>query len=196
MDVRAKLRHLHIAPRKVRLVIDGIRGLNVSEALSRLDFDNRRAAKPMTKLLNSAIANAEHNFNLERDTLYIKEIRADEGPKFKRWQPRAFGRAYPVLKRTSHVSIVLDGKVLSRAKRKAPPEAPEEKKVSPKKTGRPLDFKKLARSQGKSSRKQGAKIWDPRRPAGRRHQEHADKELLEKQKRLDRFKKFFRRKSG
>jgi large subunit ribosomal protein L22 len=106
----AKLRHLRISPRKVRLIADLIRGLTVEEAEKQLRFLTKRAANPLLKLLNSAAANAENTFNLTKEKLYIAKILVDPGPTLKRWMPRAMGRATPIMKRTSHVTIVLDSK--------------------------------------------------------------------------------------
>lgn len=108
MEVRAHLRYLHIAPRKVRLVVDLIRGLSVDQATDQLSVLSKRSARPILKLLNSAVANAEHNFKLERQNLRVKSIVANEGPRLKRFRPRAFGRAAGILKRMSHVTIVLE----------------------------------------------------------------------------------------
>lgn len=107
MEVKAQLNNLRISPKKVRLVIGLIRNLKVLEAQHQLQFLNKKSAEYILKLLNSAVANAEHNFNLKKDNLYIKEIRTDEGQKIKRWRPRAFGRAAPILKRSSLVSLIL-----------------------------------------------------------------------------------------
>jgi large subunit ribosomal protein L22 len=107
MEVVAKLKYLRIAPRKVRLVADLIRRKSVNEALNILDFTNKKAAKPLKKLLNSAIANAKHNFQLDPSKLYISKITVDEGPKYKRWMPRARGRADEIQKKTSHITLVL-----------------------------------------------------------------------------------------
>ncbi|MCD6270930.1 50S ribosomal protein L22 [bacterium] len=106
-EVVAKLRRLRIAPRKVRLVADLIRKKSVNEALAILDFTRKKAARPLKKLLNSAIANAKNNFQLDPSKLYISKITVDEGPKYKRWMPRARGRADLILKRTSHITLVL-----------------------------------------------------------------------------------------
>ncbi|HAU66736.1 MAG: 50S ribosomal protein L22 [Candidatus Uhrbacteria bacterium GW2011_GWF2_39_13] len=108
MEVKATARYIHMSPRKVRLVIDVIRGLKVNEARSQLHVMKKAAAEPVMKLLNSAIANAEHNFNLNTDELYIKQIFADGGPTLGRWRARAFGRAAPIRKRTTHIAIILD----------------------------------------------------------------------------------------
>lgn len=108
MEVKAKLRFLKISPRKVRLVVDMIRGLPVNQALDQLSFLNKGSALPISKLLKSAMANAEHNNKLDKDNLFIKKITVDEGPTLKRWRPRAFGRAGMIRKRASHVTLVLD----------------------------------------------------------------------------------------
>jgi large subunit ribosomal protein L22 len=122
MDVRAKAKYIRMSPRKVRLVLDVIRKMPVEDALGQLTHIGKKAAEPIAKLLNSAIANAENNFNLKKSNLFIKEIKAGEGPKLKRWMPRAFGRATAIRKRTSHIDIVLgeitDSGVVSAKKSK------------------------------------------------------------------------------
>jgi large subunit ribosomal protein L22 len=107
MLVKSQLNNLRMAPRKVRLVADLIRGKKAADAQRILDFTLRGAASPVLKLLNSALANAENNFKISSDNLYIFKITVDEGPKFKRFMPRARGTAYLVQKKTSHVSILL-----------------------------------------------------------------------------------------
>src|SRR6266403_2091189 len=103
------------SPYKMRLVVDQIRGKNVNEALGLLKFSKKHAAKQIEKVLNSAVANAEHksreeNESIDVDTLYIKRIVVNEGPKLKRFMPAAQGRATPIRKRTSHVEIILDAR--------------------------------------------------------------------------------------
>lgn len=110
MEVTASLSQYRQSPRKVRLVANAIRGKRVTEALAELDFMVKRGAAPMKKLLMSAIANAENNFKLSKDVLVVKTIKVDPGVTMKRSMPRAFGRAYPIKKRTSHIVIVLDEK--------------------------------------------------------------------------------------
>lgn len=107
MEVKAVAKNIRMSAKKVRLVVDVIRGKQAGEALDQLMFVNKRAVTPVEKVLKSAIANAEHNFNLAKDKLYIKEIKVDEGFTIKRWMPRAFGRATPIRKRTSHITVVL-----------------------------------------------------------------------------------------
>ena len=89
------------------VVLDLVRGLPVEEARHVLAFTDRRAADPVRKVLNSAVANAEHNFALDSDELIVTEAFADEGPTLKRWRPRARGRATRIRKRTSHITIVV-----------------------------------------------------------------------------------------
>ncbi|MFH1823082.1 MAG: 50S ribosomal protein L22 [Patescibacteria group bacterium] len=107
MEVKAKAKHIRMSPRKVRLVIDAVRGLEVNAALDQLKFINKKAAKPVIKLLNSAVANAVNNFEIDKNNLKITEIRVDEGTTLHRWQPKAFGRATPIRKRSSHLNLVL-----------------------------------------------------------------------------------------
>ncbi len=139
MEVQAKARFIRQSPRKVRLVIDVIRGLQVHQAQTQLRFMKKVAALPVLKLLNSAIANAEHNFQLSADSLFVKTITADGGPVLHRWTPKAFGRAAPIRKRMSHISIVLaskDGEVKAApaAEVKEPKKKPAAKKPAAKKT--------------------------------------------------------------
>jgi large subunit ribosomal protein L22 len=109
MEVKASLRNLRIAPRKVRLVADLVRGKSVAEAKLQLAFNKKRASEPVLKLINSAVANADHNFNIDTETLRIKSIMVDQGPMLKRFMPRAFGRAAEIQKRMSHIRLVLEG---------------------------------------------------------------------------------------
>ncbi|MBI4117634.1 MAG: 50S ribosomal protein L22 [Parcubacteria group bacterium] len=108
MKVTATLQHLRMAPRKVRLLRDLICGMKISSAQSQLLQQSKWAAKPILKLLLSAVANAEHNFGLEKNNLYIHTMTVDQGPIIKRWTPKAFGRATEVRKKTSHITLVLD----------------------------------------------------------------------------------------
>jgi len=110
MQVTAKLKHLRMAPRKMRLVADLIRGKMVFQAKAELSFLKRYGARPFLKLLNSAIANAKNNFQLDEKDLYLAKVLVDEGSKLKRWRPRARGQAYPIQKKTSHLTIILDQK--------------------------------------------------------------------------------------
>jgi large subunit ribosomal protein L22 len=110
MEVRAKLKFARIGPRKAQLVADLIRGKGSEEALNVLMFTKKSAAKIISKLLKSAIANAGQNKTIDVDHLYVKKITVDQGPTMKRFMPRALGRATTIRKRTSHILIVLDEK--------------------------------------------------------------------------------------
>ena len=105
---RAVGRYIRISPSKVRIVIDLIRGKKVEEARAILMNMPNGACEPVLKVLNSAIANAENNLELNRDSLIVAEAFADQGPTLKRFQPRARGRAMQILKRSSHITIILD----------------------------------------------------------------------------------------
>jgi large subunit ribosomal protein L22 len=105
--VTAKLSFLRQSPRKARLVVDLIRGRRVAKALEILTLSNKLAARPIMKLLKSAIANAQHNFKLGPENLAVTTIMVDGGPMLKRWMPKAHGRATPVRERTSHISLIL-----------------------------------------------------------------------------------------
>ena len=105
--VRAKLRNFRMSPFKVREMADIIRGKGVEDARNILEFTPRKSAVAMKKLLDSAIANAENNYNLDPDKLFIKTVLVDEGQTWKRFIPRAQGRAARINKRTSHITIEL-----------------------------------------------------------------------------------------
>lgn len=108
MMVTAKLNYLRISPRKVRMVADLLRRKSVAQAQNILNFTVKNSAEPLQKLLKSAIASARHNFHLEESNLYISKITVNEGPKLKRWMPRARGNANAIQKKTSHITLVLD----------------------------------------------------------------------------------------
>lgn len=118
MEIKAKLNYLRISPRKVRLITDLIKGLDLAQAEQQLRFCPKRGARPILKLLQSAVANAKHNFNLTRENLYVLNIRVDQGPALKRWRARAMGRAASILKRTSRLSLVLGVKDLAKIVKK------------------------------------------------------------------------------
>lgn len=105
---RAVLRYARVSPRKVRSVIDQIRGKSLAEAEAILMLSPRGASEVVSKVVQSAAANAENNLDIPRDTLYVAEIFADGGPTLKRYRPRAKGRASQILKRTSHITVILD----------------------------------------------------------------------------------------
>lgn len=108
MEVQAVAKYIRMSPRKVRLVVDLVRGRAVDEALAMLDLMPKLAAQPVAKAIRSAVANAEENYGLSREDLYIADIRADPGPTLKRGQFGARGRFKPILKRSSHITVVLN----------------------------------------------------------------------------------------
>jgi large subunit ribosomal protein L22 len=105
MEIKVKLSNLRTAPRKVRQVIDLVRGKKVLEAQSILLFTVNKSARSVLKLLNSAVDSAKTNYKLNEDDLFISKITVDEGPKLKRWHPMSRGRAYPILKRSAHIAL-------------------------------------------------------------------------------------------
>ncbi|AJC48568.1 50S ribosomal protein L22 [Allofrancisella guangzhouensis] len=105
MEVQAKLKFARISAQKCRLVADQVRGLPVEKALNILTFSNKKAAVLIKNVLNSAIANAEHNDSMDIDSLYVSTVFVDEGPTIKRFEARAKGRGNRILKRTSHITV-------------------------------------------------------------------------------------------
>lgn len=135
MQTTAKLNKLRISPRKVRLVADLVRGMNAGEAILQLLHSPKKAARPVKKLIESAIANAEHNQKMERASLVVKTIFVDQGQTLHRWAPRAFGRASAIHKRSSHVTVILEGDAAEQKKseKKISEGTAEKKTVSSKK---------------------------------------------------------------
>jgi len=107
VEAKAIAKYVRISPLKVGYICDEIRGKQVDEALSILKFTPKKGAKAIEKVLKSAVANAENNFNLDRDSLYVSEAYANEGPRMKRFRPKARGMAYPIIKRSSHIGVVV-----------------------------------------------------------------------------------------
>lgn len=109
-EARAIAKYIRISPRKVRLIVDLIRGKDVKEALAILKYAPQGASEPVTKVLKSAAANAEHNYDMIKDDLYVAECFVDQGPTLKRYLPRARGRADIMRRRTSHITVVVKEK--------------------------------------------------------------------------------------
>lgn len=200
MKVTAKIKHLRISPKKVRLVVDVIRGLMVEEAEAQLDFINKKAARPLKKLLASAVANANNNFQLERGNLYIKKIFVNEGPVLKRWQPRAFGRATPIRKRSSAITLVLEEKMESKKSKIIPSEATKEKiKVvkSLKDLPKSVEVQKEKELEREiliaEAEEHRDEPFDSRRKGKHRLKEHLDKKIMKKGRGF--LKKIFSRKA-
>jgi large subunit ribosomal protein L22 len=141
MEIKASINDLRMSPRKVRLVIDLIRKMPVDAALAQLKFTNKLATEPVAKMIESAIANGVNTYSLDRNNLFIKEIRSDEGTTLKRWMPKAHGRATVIRKRGAHVMVVL-GEIADSGK--------HEKKVV--KTEAPMKLEDLAKEAEKTSK--------------------------------------------
>ncbi|WZL72629.1 50S ribosomal protein L22 [Clostridiaceae bacterium 35-E11] len=107
MEARAIAKYVRISPRKLKPIVDMIKGMNVNEALATLDFTPRAGAPVLAKVIKSAKANAENNHEMNPDQLYIAEVYANQGPTMKRWRAASMGRGVKILKRTSHVGVVL-----------------------------------------------------------------------------------------
>jgi large subunit ribosomal protein L22 len=171
MEVRASAKHIKMSAKKIRLVIDVVRGLGVNEATDQLKFINKWAAKPVAKLIHSAVANAENNFELDKNNLYIKEIKADEGQTLHRWMPKAHGRATPIRKRTSHIHLML-AEVKDSGERQAKKgkiEAPVKLELRPKeREGIKIEKKQEEKAEDAIEEK-GKVIEDIRREGRRGH---------------------------
>lgn len=141
MEIKASINDLRMSPRKVRLVIDLIRKMPVDAALAQLKFTNKLATEPVAKMIESAIANGINTYGLDRNNLFIKEIRSDEGTTLKRWMPKAHGRATVIRKRGAHVMVIL-GEIADSGK--------HEKKVV--KTEAPMKLEDLAKEAEKTSK--------------------------------------------
>jgi large subunit ribosomal protein L22 len=128
-----KLRHLHITPRKARLIANLIKGMSANEAEAQLMLGSKRSTDPILKLLKSGIANAVYNKKANPDNLVIENVMVDQGPSFKRFLPRAMGRATPILKRTCHITLVLkesgNKKIVSRFNTMSAKKEKEAKKI-------------------------------------------------------------------
>jgi len=124
MKVHATLNNLRIAPRKVRLVTHALVGVDTREALLQLSKMVKKSSQPISTLLGSAVANATNNFGLAEDNLYIEAIRVGDGLRLERWLPRAFGRATPLIRRGSNVTIILEERIegKDRTEKKQPVE--------------------------------------------------------------------------
>jgi large subunit ribosomal protein L22 len=124
MAVTARLNNLRIAPRKVRLVANLLKGMSVDDAMAELHFLSKATARPLEKLLKTAAADAEHNFQLAKTDLFIKSVIVNAAPTFKRYMPRAFGRAGMIRKRGSNVIVTLESKTGAKVAKPVKAEKP------------------------------------------------------------------------
>lgn len=196
MEVKAKAKYIRMSPKKIRLILDLIRGLDVLDAQEQLRFLAKYAKKPVLKVLNSAIANAEKDFNLKKENLYIKKAFADQGPTLDRWMPRAFGRAAPIRKKSSYITIFLEERVKTKVaiKKKKAEKKLEKLAIQLKKEKPPekLSVKQEIISE-KIDQKKGTDIFDERRRGKHRSKQHLDKLSLKQAKGF--VKRIFRRKA-
>jgi large subunit ribosomal protein L22 len=155
MKVKANLKNLRMSPRKVRLVTDSIAGMNADAALVQLQHVTKKASGIVEKLLKSALANAENNFGLDRDNMFISHISVGEGMRLKRWLPRAQGRATLILKRTSHIKLELE-EVVEGKNRKSKQEIEKEraKRQSEEEKQLKEDVKALEKEEGEKKEEQ------------------------------------------
>lgn len=118
--IKAELNRYRQAPRKVRLLADLVKGKSIEKAVAEITFSGKRAADPLKKLINSAVANATHNYKISPESLYVKNITVDGGQVMKRGMPRAFGRSFLIKKRTSKISVELGVREEKAVKKEAP----------------------------------------------------------------------------
>ena len=154
MIIKTEANYIRVSPRKARLVADVVRGKRVEEAKDILRFTVKKSAAFFIKLLNSAEANAKNNFEISPETLYISKITVDEGPKYKRWMPRSRGQAFPIQKKTSHITLFLEpfeGKIkkIKKDKKKIDKKI---KTVKAQKRGQKIEREKRPQGLGESRR--------------------------------------------
>ncbi|MCF7906830.1 50S ribosomal protein L22 [Patescibacteria group bacterium] len=194
MQVKAQSKYLKISAKKMRLVANAIKGMDVPQALNYLKFIPRKASPLIFKTLRSALANAEHNFDLSGDNLFVKEIFADEGATLKRWRPRAFGRATPIQKKSAHLTIILEEKKSSSSVSKSSDQSLKKKKA---KSDQKEDLKIVSAEEAKE-REAGPKSKEDLEGdsggAKRKAPEQDPKKIRNSIKDAN-VKKFFRRKS-
>ncbi|NTU69369.1 50S ribosomal protein L22 [bacterium] len=156
MEIKSHAKFLRLSPRKARLVVDAIRGMNAQKALASLKVMPKKAAHEIYKVVKTAIANAEHNFGMKKDDLIIKTIVADQGPTFKRYKPRARGSADTMRRKMTHILVVLES--ISGAKPKAVSQPkPEIIKDAPKKVEKKQEESKEAKTEPKDIKKTDSK---------------------------------------
>ncbi|MCH7759572.1 50S ribosomal protein L22 [Patescibacteria group bacterium] len=197
MRVKAISKYLKISPKKMRLVANMIRGMKVDQAVDHLRFIPKKASPMILKILQSAIANAEHNFNLKKENLLIKEIFIDGGPMIKRWRARAFGRAAMIRRRSSHCSIILEEKepgLVTQSKKTKLKEPTLVKGVPKEDTpSQPVSPQKFDIKKQEFSKTEEPEIFDARRKGKHRSKQHLDR--LKRKASKGGLKRFFRRKS-
>lgn len=210
MEVKSQGKFLRVSPRKVRNIAREIKGKNAIEAMALLGFLPQKGARVMEKVLKSAIANAENNFNLKKEALTVSEAFVDEGPRYKRYQPRARGAAYPILKRTSHITIIVSGEEYIRKIRKTEEHEKKIETEKPEAKGE-TGFKEMAKEKEKGlvtnkRDKKGPSLKDLARDRKEKESRSGIKEGGKEKKKIEKkikedhkggfWSRFFRRKTG
>lgn len=156
-QIKAESKFIRTSPRKIRLVADLIRRMALDEAITTLTHLRKRAAKPLLKTLKQAQANAVNNHNLNKDSLSIQSIEVNEGATYKRWNPVSRGRAHSILKRTSHIKVILKQEITEKSKDSKLPSTSKAKTVSAKitKSSKKTTIKKVKKGKPASTAKQG-----------------------------------------
>lgn len=190
MKVIASLNNLRTSPRKVRLVTDSIVGMNASAALVQLQHLVKKTSEPVAKLLSSALANAENNFGLDKDNMYVSSILVGEGARMKRWLPRAQGRATLILKRTSHIKLELDERVEGKNRKT---KAELEKAKAEREAARE---KMMKEEMAEIEKAEKAAEVAQKQPVAKKTAPKKEKETLQKGQDNGFLKKVFQRKSG
>ncbi|SRR5712692_1910542 len=191
MEVQAQAKWVRTAPRKVKLVADALRGMPVSEALTYCKFIPKASARDVAKVIRSAQANAEHNFNLAKDDLVVKDIRVESGPTLKRARPRAMGRYFSIFKRTSHITAVVEDRpgavrrrpvAPPRAARSAPAPAPAAQPSAPEADASPSARGRAARQPSAAKAERETKTDKTEKPSATRAAKKSDSDQPKKGK--------------
>ncbi len=183
MEIKATAKYIKISPKKVRLVADLVRKTPLQEALDYLSFSSQRAARPVLKIINSALANAEHNFGLKRKDLYIKKLLINQGPALKRWTAKARGMAAQIKRQSSHITVVLGVKIEPKIIPKEKAKLEKEKIITPLPISvvQSVDAQKVqTKKMEKVMREAKPEIFDRTRVAAGRRKQHLDKIRLKK----------------
>jgi large subunit ribosomal protein L22 len=201
METQAKGKYLRVSGRKIRLLVNLVRNLDVSDAITQLRFSPKVTSRPLLKVIQSCVANAVHGYGLDPGNLYIKEARVDEGPVLKRWTPKAFGRAALVRKRMSHISILLAERIPTRREKAKMPGSANIQEVSQEISTVSQAIEPVAKTEEKQTVKDErgkSTSADPRSTSIHRYQENEDSKQkmgsLGKGKKF--INKFFQRKTG
>jgi len=160
-EVRASARHLHIAPRKMRLVTNLVKGMNALDAMTQLQHTEKKASPMLIKLIQSAIANAKNNFSMDPQQLFIKSITADQGKVMKRYFPRARGSAFEIKRKMSHINIVLEERKQAKASKVKASflNRPKEEEVNPPAGGENVDQKAAVTEKPTSEEKKKSQVF-------------------------------------